>query len=80
MSPEEFNKYCATVMGYWMNDQWMMGADTSYDFPHSYRPYSDMNQLAEVFDRLWEGDPVVIPVDKGIRQSMIDFIWSTREA
>ena len=93
MTPEEFNRCCAEVMEYELRLELgyicIPAPDGSCWI--KYDPHSDMNQLAEVFDRLWaeqeewkntdeDGMPL-FPVDdeKGIRQAMIDFIWSTKE-
>lgn len=83
MTPEQFNRYCAEVMGLTVDhicDQWG-GLSIS---GMVYAPHDDMNQLAEVFDRLWQADIDnyvqfrMTITDKGIQQAMIDFIWSTR--
>ena len=63
MNKKEFNKYCAEVMGYKVEEfsdlgtgNPLTGQDETYlVFGRSiYDPYDDLNQMAEVFDKLME--------------------------
>lgn len=93
MTDEEFNKYCAEVMnGRIIPHSW----GKVYYFEHripvpvaDYLPSKDLNQMAEVFDKLVErgegikGDKWVkfsYAIGKsGIAQAMREFIESTKE-
>ena len=67
MTDEEFNRYCAEVMGYAPGDWW--------------NPSVDLNQMAEVFDKLWCDKEVSIygrffnsAKQRGIAKAMREFI------
>lgn len=74
MTDEEFNRYCAEVTG---NEFFLE--------KHNYSPATNLNQMAEVFDRLWKDREdyfapsawFLMNVDKGIAKAMREFIEST---
>ena len=77
-TPEEFNKYCADVMH--VNK-------AVADYLGEYNPYDDLNQLAEVVEKLLDSaytfylaklSSYVLDT-KGIKQAFRDFIISTME-
>ena len=93
MNKKEFNKYCAEVMGYKVEEfsdlgtgNPLTGQDETYlVFGRSiYDPYDDLNQMVEAFDKLWYVEPLdeswyfEIGKQKNIKQAMRDFIESTR--
>ena len=81
----KFNKYCAEVMNYTQN------ADNGYwyeegkylRFVSDYEPYDDLNQMAEVVEKLVKlygidyAESVITLLS--IKQSFRDFIASTQE-
>jgi hypothetical protein len=59
---DKFNIYCAEVMGYELvtigkqgNDFWILKGKT---MDRIYNPYDDLNQMAEVVEKLMD-DPLV---------------------
>lgn len=46
MTDEEFNRYCAEVM---------LRTEYADEMPYPYSPATDINQMAEVFDKLVSG-------------------------
>jgi hypothetical protein len=88
---QEFNKYCADVMGYKI--------DTSYPelfvyfpdeaMPRLYSPYNDLNQMSEVVEKLLSNDQTYYSGGQfpnkhmvsrdGFKQAFRDFIISTME-
>jgi len=86
MNKEEFNKYCAEVMGYHKDNSEYEAWSASLRRP--YNPYDDLNQMAEVLDKLtdsthrwdgmWESLYDHLNCSKGIKQAMRDFIESTK--
>ena len=94
MTDEEFNLYCAEVKNLVIKE--MTGDGSLWvTEPHRqlldgwfYNPSKDLNQMAEVFDKLWMSDIVgtrqeqeflTSALNEGIAQSMREFIESTRE-
>jgi len=97
MKDEEFNRYCAEVMGYtwdvWASSILLENNDTweGYKDKDGYAvdvcAATDLNQMAEVFDKLWlnyydeySTSPSLNMGDtRGIAKAMRDFIESTNE-
>jgi len=95
MKDEEFNRYCAEVMGNYISYDiaesgiWrvMEVNGQKVKSPCSYNPATDLNQMAEVFDKLWlnyydeySTSPSLNMGDtKSIAKAMRDFIESTNE-
>ncbi len=93
----EFNKYCAEVMGYEERNLRGFGKEILFyilsDKPimpiKNYNPYDDLNQMAEVFDKLlsnfmehdnfpeWASFLGDLSFNKGAKKSMRNFIIST---
>lgn len=82
-----FNQYCAEVMEYDLNDLERIKQDDPEFLP--YNPYDDLNQMAEVVEKLG-ADMLGVDVsdhlqhghnlkNKGIKQAFRDFITSTME-
>jgi len=87
MNRLEFNRYCAEVMGYEIfND---LALTCIYHAGAIYQPATDLNQMAEVFDKLWKQgkyrthrNRVIfddVKLLSGIAQAMRQFIESTKE-
>ena len=82
-SKEEFNKYCAGVMGV----KFKSAMNTTGIYWHSeYDPYNDLNQMQQSFDILsknWlTNDSHMFGDDthnRGIKTAMRNFIISTME-
>ena len=55
MNKDRFNRHCAEVMGYKPD-----GKGGFTNLVGRYTPYDDLNQMAEVFDRLMSGDGFVM--------------------
>ena len=75
---EEFNKYCADVMNY----------NYEVESAYCYEPYDDLNQMAEVVEKLIQTDEVLFPQTSNmgfsirrdsVKQAFRDFIISTKE-
>ena len=88
MNKEEFNSFCAEVMGLKLdNGLAYIDSQTLYSI-YYYNPYDDLNQMAEVLDKLtdsthrwdgmWESLYDHLNCSKGIKQAMRDFIESTK--
>ena len=77
---DRFNRYCAEVMDL-KNKGWTTLALLDYN------PFDDLNQMAEVFDKLYGKERgsmhkvgcFMYNVLTGIKQAMQDFIESTME-
>ena len=78
-----FNSYCAEVMGLEkdIENRYMDGIQFIIYAP-DYNPYDDLNQMAEVVEKL--GREEISPIElidtlfsKGIKQAFRDFIIST---
>ena len=94
MDKEKFIKYCAEVMGYRLtavyerDDNGEKTNEILWFFVAGigiYEPYDDLNQMAEVFDKVWKlttgkGDCMnwFMMCHDGIKQAMRDFIVSTK--
>jgi hypothetical protein len=77
---DKFNRYCLDVMGYEHDPAWFYDPRTAEE----YNPYDDLNQIAEVFDKLWiEQDTLdrayLDVARKGIKHAMRDYIISTMQ-
>jgi hypothetical protein len=62
MNKDEFNRYCAEVVGYLIIEKVAPYQTYRYRTPYgayifvdSYRPYDDLNQMAEVVEKLLHG-------------------------
>jgi hypothetical protein len=92
VSEREFNEYCAKVMGYEIRKVYAKGDLACYKGAGSYfafDPYNDLNQMAEVVEKLTEPCPdnamrrVLLRTISndcftgGIKQAFLDFIIST---
>ena len=90
MTKEEFNLYCAEVMGcYPEHDGWRISSGgITYHSDRLPDYFNDSNQRHEVFDKLWKQE--IRDIDDchefgydawndGIDQAEIKFIWSTKE-
>ncbi len=88
----KFNRYCAEIMGWRLgweghmgNDYWYNADDKVIKFD-KYNPYGDLNQMAEVVEKLYgatrgsmhkEYDLMYNILSVGIKQAFRDFIIST---
>lgn len=90
MDKDKFNRYCADVIGYetcandgipFLRKNGILKMSEGY-----YNPYNDLNQMAEVFDKLDPsfnltlnecGNFIMQCNEFGIKQAMRDFIIST---
>ena len=94
MNEREFNEYCAKVMGYkrgWKGKKevfWLDDEGKRYLYLELYNPYNDLNQMAEVVEKLLEDADIYIKgafpnkymFDRdGVKQAIRDFIISTME-
>lgn len=95
MKDEEFNRYCAEVMGYrtFKEINYICIKVPNDNFNHplddmiKYSPATILYQMAEVFDKLWlnyydeySTSPSLNMGDtRGIAQAMREFIESTNE-
>ena len=99
MNEREFNEYCAKVMGYLTHDDTVpdehggLIVQTEYAYSVIYNPYDDLNQMAEVFDKLMSDSNFILMkfmtydcshtpplrIDIPIKDAMRDFIISTME-
>ena len=87
MTKEQFNRYCAEVMEYEIryieNIEFLFDKNATKPFTTflSYNPADNLNQMAEVFDKLWlKHQSAWFANDigtNGIKQAMRDFIEST---
>jgi len=88
MNKEAFNRYCAEVMGY--EFKVTEGGSCMSKVPNGWtytNPYDDLNQMAEVVDRLTLDMEQLAFADlidlivrsKTIKQAFIEFIASTME-
>ena len=86
MTDEEFNRYCAGVMGYRLSISGMY-LDADENIPvigmWHYKPATDLNKMAEVFDKL---DTRKITArffitinESGIAAAMREFIEGAKE-
>ena len=87
MNKVEFNKYCAEVMGLTL----YRGRAIAYQTVcgNDYNPYDDLNQMAEVWDKLMEKENFLLTkwftydsnmkrINFKIEDVMRDFIISTK--
>lgn len=95
MKDEEFNRYCAEVMGYSFykyGDLTNTAYVSTVDNGVIAKRYTDLNQMADVFDELWpdsmeESSSLITDINeefflenlacKGIAKAMREFIEST---
>lgn len=87
MTDKEFIKYCAEVMGYKIISHGDYGERFTYEDGVRYDPLTYLNEMAEVFDKLWKDREdlgfggislLKIIIEKGIAQAMREFIESTK--
>ena len=88
---DKFNKYCAEVMGYrtWKeldhicieNEEYPVSSGQQFT---TYSPYDDLNQMAEVFDKLFKDRNATTTLEflkisgmRGVKEAIQDFIIST---
>jgi hypothetical protein len=87
MKNQEFNRYCADVMGYTIH-----GQDAVYVYVHTpdgivQKNYDDLNQMAEVVEKLTcrfndsdrLKDMFDVLINGSIKQAFRDFIISTMD-
>ena len=93
MNKNEFNEYCAKVMGLICTDKasdngvWVIEKekDGAACPDWYYNPYEDLNQMAEVVDKLiltrvLDVEPIGKMIEKhGMKQTFRDFIESTAQ-
>jgi hypothetical protein len=90
MDKERFNKYCADVMGYRLYCGHRLADTLWFDDEHApdyqgiYNPYDDLNQMAEVVEKLLKNEDIfdldIANISNGyitIKQAFRDFIIST---
>ena len=94
MNKEDFNKYCAEVMGYELEKRRelttakLIAKINNRIYWYSYNPYDDLNQMAEVFDKLMSTENFLLTkwftydsgmkrVDFPLKDVIRDFIIST---
>jgi len=73
MNKQAFNELCASIMGYEVTISMAMASVVFPDepMPREYDPYEDLNQMAEVVERLaddCEEDYYPVELEKCLRQ------------
>ena len=76
-----FNTYCADVMGYKIFPD--LATSAIYHAGAIYEPHTNLNQLAEVFDKLLANEQIpkafTVFSGEGIATAMREFIESTHD-
>lgn len=81
MNPDEFNKYCAEVIGIEVNSSHEgLWAFDNYKY-FIYSPYDDLNHMVDVVEKLMidKGIHITLIDEETIKQSFRNFIISTME-
>lgn len=77
MNNDDFNRKCAEIMEYLFKDGKFYQYDTTPDCRISYDPYNDLNQLAEVVEKIGTEKftkYVVANLHLSVTQLMRDFV------